>query len=471
MRVPFVTATPNISSVVPATAASRAALNVLPSDIGAMFAELLNGVTQSGAVDAQDRGSESVHATDHDDVDRTLALQRQTLLSQSQPADIFHSAATTAEGCEPPTPEPQTSPAKATGTTAPAALAGNLLLPPGPSATPTSARGEEEFIDAPSTGATGQTTSGRETPKPTAAARAATQLLSVLAKLGQPARTKLQFPPSVDDLPGSPESDAQQALNVLAKAANAARQQPAVTATARTLSQHIEAANDRSDSGQKQSSEHHGQPANSGTDLKTSDVPTDLNQPAARASAPSQTAPQQAAQDAQPEAQTLAAAPSAQVVEQGPRQIPVALHVGPQTESGAAPPSFGTLAMNIAAKSKNGEKHFDIRLDPPELGRVEVKLSIDDAGKAQANLAVEKPHTLDLLQRDRSTLERALRDAGLDLAGGSLNFSLKGQEREPNAPAPGSRNMSLSAIAQDDSNIVISSHHLIAADSRLDIRV
>ena len=162
--------------------------------------------------------------------------------------------------------------------------------------------------------------------------------------------------------------------------------------------------------------------------------------------------------------------PAAQAQEQA-RQTPVTLHVGPQSESAPAQANLGTLAVNIAAKSKGGEKHFDIRLDPPELGRVEVKLSIDDAGKAQANLAVEKAHTLDLLQRDRSTLERALRDAGLDLTGGSLNFSLKGQEREPNAPVPRSRSLSLSAIAKDDSSLSISSHHLVAADSRLDIRV
>jgi flagellar hook-length control protein FliK len=175
-------------------------------------------------------------------------------------------------------------------------------------------------------------------------------------------------------------------------------------------------------------------------------------------------------QPAQSEPQAFAALPAARAAEQGTR--PVALQVGPQNENTVvAAPNLGTLAMSIAAKSKNGEKHFDIRLDPPELGRVEVKLSIDDAGKAQANLAVEKPHTLDLLQRDRSTLERALRDAGLDLAGGSLNFSLKGQERDGNPLMPGSRPLSLSAIAQEDSGVAIPSHHLVAADSRLDIRV
>ncbi|HEY7764404.1 MAG TPA: hypothetical protein VIB38_05395, partial [Aestuariivirgaceae bacterium] len=49
---------------------------------------------------------------------------------------------------------------------------------------------------------------------------------------------------------------------------------------------------------------------------------------------------------------------------------------------------------------------------------------------AQAALAVDKPQTLELLQRDASTLERTLKEAGVDL-GGNLSFSLKGEGRSP----------------------------------------
>jgi flagellar hook-length control protein FliK len=82
------------------------------------------------------------------------------------------------------------------------------------------------------------------------------------------------------------------------------------------------------------------------------------------------------------------------------------------------------LALRIAAKSAGGESQFTVRLDPPELGRIEVTLNVNSQGAAHASLSADKPHTLELLQRDAPALERALKDAGLDLAGG-LSFSLK----------------------------------------------
>ena len=86
------------------------------------------------------------------------------------------------------------------------------------------------------------------------------------------------------------------------------------------------------------------------------------------------------------------------------------------------------LALKIAARSSDGDANFQIRLDPPELGRIEVNLNVDSNGNAQASLTADKPQTLDLLQRDSGTLERALKDAGLDLTGG-LSFSLKSDTR------------------------------------------
>jgi flagellar hook-length control protein FliK len=83
-----------------------------------------------------------------------------------------------------------------------------------------------------------------------------------------------------------------------------------------------------------------------------------------------------------------------------------------------------TLALHIAARSAKGDSKFTIRLDPPELGQIDVNLSVNSHGHAQAVLAVEKPQTLDLLMRDAPTLEKALKDAGLEL-GGDLSFSLK----------------------------------------------
>jgi hypothetical protein len=91
-------------------------------------------------------------------------------------------------------------------------------------------------------------------------------------------------------------------------------------------------------------------------------------------------------------------------------------------------PAFDALALRIASRSQGGDRNFSIRLDPPELGRVEISLTVNSSGHAQAEFSVDKPQTLDLLQRDAPALERALKDAGLNLAGG-FAFSLKGETR------------------------------------------
>ena len=88
------------------------------------------------------------------------------------------------------------------------------------------------------------------------------------------------------------------------------------------------------------------------------------------------------------------------------------------------PAGMDALALRIAAKSADGESQFQIRLDPPSLGRIEIHLNMDSQGNAQAQLSADRPQTLDALQRDSGSLERALKDAGLDLPGG-LSFSLK----------------------------------------------
>ena len=85
------------------------------------------------------------------------------------------------------------------------------------------------------------------------------------------------------------------------------------------------------------------------------------------------------------------------------------------------------LAVEIAGRAHAGNNHFQIRLDPPELGRIEVKLSVDRQGQVTSHLIADRADTLDLLRRDSTGLERALQDAGLKTAGDGLQFSLRDQ--------------------------------------------
>ncbi|MGH6663632.1 MAG: flagellar hook-length control protein FliK [Pseudolabrys sp.] len=107
------------------------------------------------------------------------------------------------------------------------------------------------------------------------------------------------------------------------------------------------------------------------------------------------------------------------------------------------------IAVEIAGKALVGKNRFEIRLDPPELGRIEVRLDVDRDGNTTTRLIAERSDTLDLLRRDSSGLERALQDAGLKTADNGLQFSLRDRSmgRDPNnTPAPGSAQI----VVQDD---------------------
>jgi flagellar hook-length control protein FliK len=155
-------------------------------------------------------------------------------------------------------------------------------------------------------------------------------------------------------------------------------------------------------------------------------------------------------------------------------QIAATLHVSqqPQQNMPADQATFAALGVAIAAKSKDGEKQFDINMHPAELGRVDVRISVDADGKTQAHLSAEHPQTLQLLQNDKTTLERSLRDAGLNVANNGLSFSLKG-EQQPSTPTftARSRALSISAIQTADISSTSSHASLAPGDSRLDIRV
>jgi flagellar hook-length control protein FliK len=83
------------------------------------------------------------------------------------------------------------------------------------------------------------------------------------------------------------------------------------------------------------------------------------------------------------------------------------------------------LAVEIAARAREGKSRFEIRLDPPELGRIDVRLDIDREGNVTSRLVVDRSETLDVLRRNAHSLERALEQAGLSTSQGGLEFSLR----------------------------------------------
>lgn len=89
------------------------------------------------------------------------------------------------------------------------------------------------------------------------------------------------------------------------------------------------------------------------------------------------------------------------------------------------PTPLHIVPIEIGARALAGNKRFDIRLDPAELGRVDVSLEISDKGDVSAKLTVDRVETLQLLQRDARTLERAFEQAGLKPTEGGIEMSLR----------------------------------------------
>jgi flagellar hook-length control protein FliK len=85
------------------------------------------------------------------------------------------------------------------------------------------------------------------------------------------------------------------------------------------------------------------------------------------------------------------------------------------------------LAVAIAAKAKAGTNQFESRLDPPELGRIDVRLGVDASGQVTSHVTVDRAETLQLLQNHQPQLERALEQAGLKTADNGLQFTLRDQ--------------------------------------------
>ena len=101
-----------------------------------------------------------------------------------------------------------------------------------------------------------------------------------------------------------------------------------------------------------------------------------------------------------------------------------AIAASPQSAPAALVPASG-IAVEIASKALAGKNRFEIRLDPPELGRIHVRLDVDSSGQITSHVVADRSDTLDLLRRDAPSLERALQDAGLKTSNNGLQFSLR----------------------------------------------
>jgi flagellar hook-length control protein FliK len=108
------------------------------------------------------------------------------------------------------------------------------------------------------------------------------------------------------------------------------------------------------------------------------------------------------------------------------------------TQAGQTHPATQMVAAHIAKSAQSGEsKSITLQLDPPDLGRVEVRLEFGHEKSVKAHLVIEKPETYLMLQRDAAALERALQNAGLETGSDSLNYEMASQDYNFNGDREG----------------------------------
>jgi flagellar hook-length control protein FliK len=165
------------------------------------------------------------------------------------------------------------------------------------------------------------------------------------------------------------------------------------------------------------------QPADTEIEPAPELTPTPGTSPEARPEPKQATAASPAAQAPAPAATAVAAA-ATPLAPPAETPVPVArAHAAYQ--SPLLQVNVPQVAFEIARQFEAGNSRFQIRLDPADLGRIDVSLEVEQSGTISARMIVERPETLDLMQRDQRALQQALQQAGLDANKTSLEFSLR----------------------------------------------
>ncbi|KQS46943.1 flagellar hook-length control protein FliK [Sphingomonas sp. Leaf198] len=138
------------------------------------------------------------------------------------------------------------------------------------------------------------------------------------------------------------------------------------------------------------------------------------------------------------QADTATAMPSA-VTPPHAQAIPTAASAQPLATASTPPPATPTVTvtptpgqmghdMGVAIARHvrtDGGEAMTVRLDPRDLGRIEVRMHFDDDGVLRAVVSADNPASLDLLRRDSADLNRALGDAGVRADQQSLRFDTR----------------------------------------------
>jgi hypothetical protein len=109
---------------------------------------------------------------------------------------------------------------------------------------------------------------------------------------------------------------------------------------------------------------------------------------------------------------------------------PISSPVSQNVAAGQSHPAVqATAAAIIKGAKTEGSQTLSLRLDPPDLGKLQIDMKYKKGDPLKVHVVLEKADTASMFQRDAHALETALKNAGLDTDGSSLSFSLAGDQR------------------------------------------
>lgn len=127
-------------------------------------------------------------------------------------------------------------------------------------------------------------------------------------------------------------------------------------------------------------------------------------------------------------------------------------HQAAATETGRTAPAAAQVASEIVRRFTGKSTQFDLRLDPPELGRVEVRLEVSRDHRVTATVTADNPQALAELARHARELQQTLQSAGLELSDAGLSFDLR-QGREGGRGFAGETARDGSQLQSEDDDI------------------
>jgi flagellar hook-length control protein FliK len=88
-------------------------------------------------------------------------------------------------------------------------------------------------------------------------------------------------------------------------------------------------------------------------------------------------------------------------------------HVATDTGAQRAAPAAAQVGREIIRRFDGGSTSFELRLDPADLGRVEVRMEVTRDHRVTAVITADNPQALTELARNARDLEQQLQSAGL----------------------------------------------------------